>query len=100
MSSMYVRIKRENCTFFFSTDPTENILEIKKQLSTYDLTPEKPESIRLVHQDDVLEDDKTIGDYKIENDGVVYLLFNKDDEWEDVEDQKTAIDAVMKADEE
>ena len=32
ISSMYVRVKRENITYFIQADPSDTILELKEQL--------------------------------------------------------------------
>jgi len=71
-------VKRQKQTVFLSTDPSERIADLKKKLSDINAVP--PARIRLLLNESspALEDDKTVGDLKLENDRVVYMVYKKD----------------------
>ncbi len=73
---MYVRVKRQKQTVFLYTDPSENIADLKKKLAEILSVPAN--RLRLIYNDVVLDDGKTVGDHKIENEKVVFVVFKKD----------------------
>lgn len=87
--SMYIRVKRTNQTIFLYVEPTNTIGEVKKKISAIIKTPSN--NIRLLNlQKTPLEDEKTITDYKIENESIVYWVQKKEgtNEWEEPNIQK------------
>jgi hypothetical protein len=73
---MYIRVKRQKQTIFLYTEPQEQIIKVKSKISKLNNVP--IEKIRLIFNDIPLEDEKTIQDYKIENDKIVYLVYKKE----------------------
>jgi hypothetical protein len=73
---MYIRVKRQKQTIFLYTEPQESIQRVKSKISRLNNIP--IEKIRLIYNEIPLEDDKTIQDYKIENDKIVYLVYKKE----------------------
>ena len=69
---MYVRVKRPKQTVFLSTEPSETIGVAKNKLAAMCEFP--ADSIRLGFNGSILMDDKTIGEYKIENSNVLYQI--------------------------
>ena len=72
---MYVRCKRSNQTYFLYAEPTDTIDDLVAKISVISKTPK--EDIRCLFQDQVLEPDKTLAHYKIENDNIVYFVFKQ-----------------------
>ncbi|KAL5547570.1 hypothetical protein UlMin_002801 [Ulmus minor] len=82
---MYIRVKRSKTTYFIQCDPTETILDVKEKLHVLIDQPVNDQRLILVSTGEVLEDQKTLADQKVENDAVVALTFRKDDnEFEEV----------------
>lgn len=85
---MYIRVKRNKTTYFIQCEPTETILDIKQKLHV--LIDQPVNDQRLILMSDgqsgqLLEDQKTLADQKVENDAVVALTLRKDDnEFEEV----------------
>eukprot|EP00216_Chloropicon_sp_CCMP2111_P000517 CAMPEP_0198235910 /NCGR_PEP_ID=MMETSP1446-20131203/1807_1 /TAXON_ID=1461542 ORGANISM="Unidentified sp, Strain CCMP2111" /NCGR_SAMPLE_ID=MMETSP1446 /ASSEMBLY_ACC=CAM_ASM_001112 /LENGTH=102 /DNA_ID=CAMNT_0043917355 /DNA_START=10 /DNA_END=318 /DNA_ORIENTATION=+ len=77
MGSMYVRVKRGKTTYFVHVEPSVTILELKQKLQ--ELTEKMPEQQRLLKDDTVLEDAKSLADCRIENDDVIALTFHLED---------------------
>jgi hypothetical protein len=73
---MYIRVKRQKQTIFLYTDLMETIADVKKKIGDINNIP--PARIRLIYNDHPLEDNKTIGDYKIENDKIVFMVYKKE----------------------
>eukprot|EP01114_Cavostelium_apophysatum_P007018 TRINITY_DN1867_c0_g1_i1.p1 TRINITY_DN1867_c0_g1~~TRINITY_DN1867_c0_g1_i1.p1 ORF type:complete len:103 (-),score=26.57 TRINITY_DN1867_c0_g1_i1:84-392(-) len=88
--SIYIRAKRTNQTIFLYAEPSDTIATIKKKISS--ITKSPVDTIRLLSHPDhvVLEDDKTLGDKGIENEGIVYWVLKKSgtDSYEEVSIQK------------
>jgi len=89
--TMYIRVKRQKQTIFLNTDPTETIASLKAKLASLNKVPAA--NLRLLSGEAVLDDAKSVGDSKIENDAVVFLVHKKEgsDAWEDVDVQKTDV---------
>eukprot|EP00178_Gracilaria_changii_P021969 TRINITY_DN65048_c0_g1_i1.p1 TRINITY_DN65048_c0_g1~~TRINITY_DN65048_c0_g1_i1.p1 ORF type:complete len:102 (+),score=22.47 TRINITY_DN65048_c0_g1_i1:22-306(+) len=83
--SMYVRVKRKKTTMFILCEATDTITTLKTKLQSLVSAP--PDNQRLLLKDNVLADAKTLGDQKVDNDAIVYLLLKKEgsSEWETVE---------------
>jgi hypothetical protein len=96
--SMYIRVKRQKQTIFLYTEPQEQIKKVKWKISKLNNIP--IEKIRLILEDIPLEDEKTIQDYKIENDRIVYLVYKKDEdgEWEPIQVSKPSLTSSEKTD--
>ena len=90
---MYIRIKREKQTIFLYTDPTETIADVKTKLSS--LTNVPSSHIRLIFHDLVMDDDKTIGDHKADNDNIVYMVFQKDGKISSLQTKLITIDMAV-----
>ncbi len=73
---MYIRVKRQKQTIFLYTDPSEKVSELKKKIA--EINSVAANRIRLIFQDAPLDDDKAVGDLKIENDRVVFLVYKKE----------------------
>mmetsp|Transcript_227 Transcript_227/g.261 ORF Transcript_227/g.261 Transcript_227/m.261 type:complete len:96 (+) Transcript_227:54-341(+) len=85
--SMYIRVKRKNQTIFLYSDPAEKVSQTKDNLAK--ITEVSADELGLIFNDKQLDNDSTIGDNKIENDNVVYLVYKDGDGWEDVDVQET-----------
>lgn len=73
---MYVRVKRHKQTIFLYTEPTESVADLKKKVAEINGLP--PARTRLLYGDTVMDESRTIGDHKIENEKVIYLVHKKD----------------------
>lgn len=92
MSITYIRAKRKNQTVFITVKLQQTIGDVKKALSSIVETP--VENIRLLNiSETVLEEDKKLSDYKIENDSVIYWVQKEEgsDEWEKIDIQKVEL---------
>ncbi|ELR14939.1 ubiquitin family protein [Acanthamoeba castellanii str. Neff] len=85
---IYIRVKRKNQTIFLYADASEKVADLKGKLAK--INEKSADELALIFNDAKLDNDKTVGDYKIENDQVVYLVYKKDgsDEFEEVDIQK------------
>eukprot|EP01026_Neomeris_dumetosa_P062216 TRINITY_DN58808_c0_g1_i2.p4 TRINITY_DN58808_c0_g1~~TRINITY_DN58808_c0_g1_i2.p4 ORF type:complete len:103 (-),score=7.89 TRINITY_DN58808_c0_g1_i2:366-674(-) len=84
--SMYVRVKREETTYFVSVNDQETILEVKRKLQK--LCDKPPDQQRLIYLNsgDVLQDAKKLQELKIESDDVLALCYGLEDgNFEDVQ---------------
>ncbi|XP_024031010.1 uncharacterized protein LOC21391852 [Morus notabilis] len=85
---MYIRVKRNKTTYFIQCEPTETVLDIKQKLHVLIDQPVNDQCLTLMNDGQtgqVLEDQKTLADEKVENDAVVALTLRKDDnEFEEV----------------
>jgi len=84
--SNYVRAKRKNQTVFLYYEPQETIKQLQQKLG--DILKHKSDELRFVLNSTPLEEAKTVGDYKIENDAVLPFVFRHGDTWEDVNIKK------------
>lgn len=73
---MYVRVKRHKQTVFLYTEPTESVADLKKRIA--EINSVQPARIRLLYGDVALDESKTVGDHKIENEKVLFLVYKKD----------------------
>src|SRR5215467_12602414 len=73
---MYIRVKRQKQTIFLSTDPNETVADVKKKLA--DINKISQGKIRLLTGETVMEDSKTIGDLKIENEKIIFMVYKKE----------------------
>lgn len=73
---MYVRVKRQKQTIFLYTEPTESVADLKKKVA--EINGVAAARIRLLYGDVVLDDSKTVGDHKIENEKVLYMVSKKE----------------------
>lgn len=73
--SQYVRVKRKNQTVFLYADPGEKIIDVKRKLAK--INEKSLEDLGLLFNDTKLENDMTVGDYKIENDNVIFMVYKK-----------------------
>jgi len=87
---MYLRCKRTNQTIFLYAEPTDTIVDVKRKISAIVKTP--TDKLRVVHPTSraILDDNKALADYKIENDAIVYFIQKKEgsEDWEEVNIQK------------
>ncbi|XP_024031014.1 uncharacterized protein LOC21391853 isoform X1 [Morus notabilis] len=87
LSRMYP-LKRNKTTYFIQCKPTETVLGIKQKLHVLIYQAVNDQSLILMSDGQtgqVLEDQKTLADEKVENDAVVALTLRKDDnEFEEV----------------
>jgi len=88
--SQYVRVKRKNQTVFLYADPGEKIIDVKRKLAK--INEKSLEDLGLLFNDTKLENDMTVGDYKIENDNVIFMVYKKPDSeaYEEVDIHKTS----------
>jgi len=96
---MYVRIKRKNQTIFLYTDANEKIQDLKGKIVKINVEDKKvADNVSLIFADNHLDHDKTVGEAKIENDSVVYLVYKKEgaNDWEEVDVQKTKTEGEEK----
>jgi len=86
----YVRVKRKNQTVFLYADPGEKIIDVKRKLAK--INEKSLEDLGLLFNDTKLENDMTVGDYKIENDNVIFMVYKKPDSeaYEEVDIHKTS----------
>lgn len=73
---MYIRVKRHKQTIFLYTEPTESVADLKKRIA--EISGAQPARIRLLYGDAPLDESKTVGDHKIENEKVLFLVHKKD----------------------
>jgi hypothetical protein len=73
--SMYVRVKRPKQTIFLNVEPSDSIATVKGKVSQLSSVPAS--NIRLVFNGIYLDDEKTIGDNKIENDNILFQIHKK-----------------------
>jgi len=85
MQSIYVRVKRGHQTIFLNTEPTDTVNDVKGKLSGISKVP--TENIRLIFNNNALEESKCLGDLKIENDSIINMVFKKEgtNDFEDVQ---------------
>jgi len=86
---MYIRCKRTNQTIFLYVEPSDTVVDVRKKISAIVKTPH--DNVRLLSIDQKpLDDAKTLSDYKVENDNIVYWVQHKDGaaDWEEVNLQK------------
>lgn len=69
-------MKRKNQTIFLYADASEKVADLKGKLAK--INEKSADELALIFNDAKLDNDKTVGDYKIENDQVVYLVYKKD----------------------
>ena len=81
---MYIRAKRKNETLFIESEPTETTADLKKKIAA--VVEKTPSSLRLLFQDNVLDDETTLSDANIENDAILHLVYKVpgSDEYEEV----------------
>lgn len=70
---MHVRIKRENQTIFLYTNPGETIDTMKENISKI-INVEK-DKIVLYINDKPCVGQRTVSEYEVENDGIIYMRF-------------------------
>ncbi|WVZ99497.1 hypothetical protein U9M48_044780 [Paspalum notatum var. saurae] len=78
LASMYIQMKRNKTTYFIQCEPTETALSIKQKLCAMIDQPPSNQQLVLLATNDVLEDSKTLGDQKVENDSTVGLALRKE----------------------
>jgi hypothetical protein len=76
VQSIYIRVKRANQTVFLYAEPSDSVGEVKNKLAHINKVP--VDNLRLIFNNSPLEDNKTLGDYKIENDAIVLLVYKKE----------------------
>lgn len=76
VQSIYIRVKRANQTVFLYAEPSDSVGDVKNKLFHINKVP--VENLRLIFNNSPLEDNKTLGDYKIENDAIVLLVYKKE----------------------
>jgi len=88
---MYIRVKRKNQTIFLYSDASEKVADVKAKVAKINSEDKKGvDQIGLIFNDNLLDNDKTVGDTKVENDNIVYLVYKKDgsNDFEAVDVQK------------
>ena len=75
---MYVRVKRLKTTSFLHVEPTDTISSVKTKLQ--DLLQEAPERQQLYKDGNLLEDDRSLAELKIETDDALTLVLQQDGE--------------------
>jgi len=80
-----VRVKRANQTIFLNTEPTETVNDLKAKIAAINKVP--VENIRLIINNNPLEEAKALSELKVENDAVIHLVYKKEgtNEFEDVQ---------------
>ena len=73
--SVYVRVKRKNQTVFLYTDNNEKVSDLISKLA--EINEKEAGELRLLKEETVLDNDKTVGDSKIENDNVLFLVYKE-----------------------
>lgn len=76
LQSMYIRVKRANQTIFIYAEPSDSIVDVKTKIAAINKVP--VDSLRLIFANNPLEDSKTLVDYRIENDNVVFVVYKKE----------------------
>jgi len=86
--SMYIRVKRTNQTIFLYEEPTDTVHAVKNKLAVITKVPH--DHLRLLFNNNPLEDSRTLGDLKVENDAILHLVYKKEGthEFEEVNLQK------------
>lgn len=83
-TTLYVFLKRTNMTVQVYTEPQQTIEALKAYFAK--IVKVAPSEIRLLYDDQVMEDAKTIQDYKIDTRSVgqtiLFVYKNGDGEWE------------------
>eukprot|EP00008_Paramoeba_atlantica_P013245 CAMPEP_0201480934 /NCGR_PEP_ID=MMETSP0151_2-20130828/5297_1 /ASSEMBLY_ACC=CAM_ASM_000257 /TAXON_ID=200890 /ORGANISM="Paramoeba atlantica, Strain 621/1 / CCAP 1560/9" /LENGTH=99 /DNA_ID=CAMNT_0047862931 /DNA_START=81 /DNA_END=380 /DNA_ORIENTATION=+ len=97
--SMYVRAKRHKYTVFLYCDPSDKASSLKEQIISLKIDDRTLpfEKIRLYKDDRApLDDDKTLEESKIENDGVIFFCFKIEgtEAWEDIDVQNVGASAA------
>eukprot|EP01024_Parvocaulis_polyphysoides_P044679 TRINITY_DN41336_c1_g2_i1.p5 TRINITY_DN41336_c1_g2~~TRINITY_DN41336_c1_g2_i1.p5 ORF type:complete len:102 (-),score=17.74 TRINITY_DN41336_c1_g2_i1:744-1049(-) len=79
VQAMYVRVKREETTYFVSVEKQETVLELKQKLQK--LCSKSPDQVRLINivSGDELADAKKLQELKIQSDDVLGLCFQLED---------------------
>jgi hypothetical protein len=74
---MYVRVKRKNQTMFLHVDPSDSFMALKTRIG--EVNAVDPSTIALYAKDRVRElvDVATVADQEIENDSIVYMVYQK-----------------------
>uniref|UniRef100_A0A7S4FFY9 Ubiquitin-like domain-containing protein n=1 Tax=Eutreptiella gymnastica TaxID=73025 RepID=A0A7S4FFY9_9EUGL len=81
---MFVRIKREKVTYFIHANPEDPVAHLKQEICKTE-TDKAADEMRLLLGEQVLEDSAIIKDCRIENAGLLYLVYKQDDDtWEEV----------------
>ena len=75
--SQYVRVKRLKQTIFLNCEPTDTVMDVKTKLQQF--AGKGPDDIRLLADNNPLDETKTLADLKVENDAVVCMVFMKED---------------------
>ena len=75
---MYVRVKRLKTTSFLHVEPTDTISSVKTKLQ--DLLQEAPERQQLYKDGNLLEDDRSLAELKIETADALTLVLQQDGE--------------------
>eukprot|EP00244_Chara_vulgaris_P011716 TRINITY_DN5910_c0_g1_i1.p1 TRINITY_DN5910_c0_g1~~TRINITY_DN5910_c0_g1_i1.p1 ORF type:complete len:102 (-),score=24.47 TRINITY_DN5910_c0_g1_i1:29-334(-) len=86
MTNMFVRVKRMKTTYFLHVEPSETVLEVKQKLQVLSDQPADAQRLFLMPTKQLLEDHRTLGELKVENDAVVALTYKSpdSDSWEAV----------------
>merc|ERR1712137_598624 len=90
--AIFVRVKRPMQTVFLQTDAAETVSTAKNKLAAMCEFP--AEKIRLAFNGSLLDEEKTMADYKIENDNILYQIQATDEgEWETIEEIEESVRA-------
>jgi len=100
----YVRVKRQNQTFFIPCLPDDKIQKIKSNIVVALKGSERDSGVQadqmrlLLPNSTVLEDDQTLNHYEIKNDDVLHVVFQiTENQWEAVCVDSTDISSTAAA---
>ncbi|KAL6042034.1 hypothetical protein QOT17_022137 [Balamuthia mandrillaris] len=84
--AQYIRIKRKNQTIFLSMSTEDKVVDVKAKVAK--INEKEPNEVGLIFNEEQLPNDKTLAECNVENDNIVYLVYNEGGEWEKVDIQK------------
>lgn len=83
-TTLYIQCKRKNMTVFVYTEPQQTITTIKQYLAK--IVKVDPSEIQFLYGGEIMEDGKTIQDYKIDQRSVgqtiLFVFKDSNGEWE------------------
>eukprot|EP01132_Coremiostelium_polycephalum_P002124 gene2124-2615_t len=77
--SLYFRIKRKEQTVFLSAEPSDTVQKLKNDLVNINSVSGGSDNIRLIYQNNPLDDRKTISQLNIPNDSVIFMVYKQGD---------------------
>ena len=84
--SQFIRIKRQDHTYFMHVEPTDSFLSVKAKVAELN-DRQNAGDVRIFNTDrsDYFEDEATIGDQQVPNDAVLFAVLKKGEGPEDFE---------------